>query len=712
MLCGESLESLNAYMSTNGSQSTCYHTNLPIVGAWVAALESKVANVDLARPSSWIAMMLKLERHDRCSAQSLFDVIHESSRDPNSRRSFVGLCCTEEEDSDESVQSSIFDPEARERATETTTVSSNTSHVVPETPRGVVEAPPAMETLTQSAEEIFPRAVPTTHGEDVPNDGISQRIYIRSKTAKQQAMKASFDNTAYLAELGAPEALHDINAVKAELYLNQESHLPAFRWWYTNSGRHKAVLIGWHGSEVRLRGTNGEMMNIQLAELSFGDKEYLKTQMEGFTLPTEPAVPRSPPAENNHSLSRPTEQQDQTKQPVPLLDAESVEQYYRIPSVQEIVRRPSLSEDRIAVNFAHQPTNPSRWFQHSSAPKPADILTTLPITAKDYFVPHYITSTARNEYDDLFDLGTLGSSNEMTGPRFKQLLEGCGVSNSDLERIWGMVDKKDVGLLNLNGFAVAMHLIYRRLNSHPVPTVLEPDMQSVLDGEVWCNRAGNNEPPKYWMAGPLNETPEARPPLPPRNSTATLTTSLAAVDVTPTPTTAPIQSTNQSLQEASDVITETPRKDQTTPETVIQLKITHHGDVRRCNIKYADLEPAPLEEHIRCSLRTGLEKDIWLERYSNSRGTYIALPPSDVQDGNQSLWKEMKRAARTSRKIAFRVTFEPVQSKTLPFEAPFATFPGYDEHTEDLDFNWVIGLPLALVGLSNTIETASRTRGA
>lgn len=51
-----------------------------------------------------------------------------------------------------------------------------------------------------------------------------------------------------------------------------------------------------------------------------------------------------------------------------------------------------------------------------------------------------------------------------------------GLDRKDLEAIWTLSDPNDRGRLDMDEFAVAMHLIYRRLNGYPVPARLPPEL--------------------------------------------------------------------------------------------------------------------------------------------------------------------------------------------------------------------------------------------
>ncbi|ORY15041.1 kinase-like domain-containing protein, partial [Clohesyomyces aquaticus] len=108
VLCGRTTEDLNSHLKANGSTSTCYHSNIESVHSWCDSLVNESSDHDIKRPETWISMMLQIEQHKRCNAQGLFNDIVEYSKEPETQLSFVGLCCTEYEDSAESVQSSVY----------------------------------------------------------------------------------------------------------------------------------------------------------------------------------------------------------------------------------------------------------------------------------------------------------------------------------------------------------------------------------------------------------------------------------------------------------------------------------------------------------------------------------------------------------------------------------------------------------------------------
>lgn len=72
--------------------------------------------------------MLEEKAKDRCNAQTLLDHIQEANADPDMPFTFTGLCCIEDEDTAESVQSSVFEYDI----TGTTDVSSTVGKPHPE----------------------------------------------------------------------------------------------------------------------------------------------------------------------------------------------------------------------------------------------------------------------------------------------------------------------------------------------------------------------------------------------------------------------------------------------------------------------------------------------------------------------------------------------------------------------------------------------------
>lgn len=91
-------------------------------------------------------------------------------------------------------------------------------------------------------------------------------------------------------------------------------------------------------------------------------------------------------------------------------------------------------------------------------------------------VPWAVTKDEKKIYDDMFKAWDGFGKGFVTGSQALEIFGQSGLDKADLERIWTLSDSNDRGRLNLDEFAVAMHLIYRRLNNYPVPNQLPPEL--------------------------------------------------------------------------------------------------------------------------------------------------------------------------------------------------------------------------------------------
>ncbi|KAG0052999.1 actin organization and endocytosis protein [Gryganskiella cystojenkinii] len=64
----------------------------------------------------------------------------------------------------------------------------------------------------------------------------------------------------------------------------------------------------------------------------------------------------------------------------------------------------------------------------------------------------------------------------MRSERAREIFGSSGLPASDLGHIWALADPNNQGKLNKDEFAVAMHLVYRRLNGGDLPAVLPDDL--------------------------------------------------------------------------------------------------------------------------------------------------------------------------------------------------------------------------------------------
>ncbi|EKV05437.1 Actin cytoskeleton-regulatory complex protein PAN1 [Penicillium digitatum] len=87
-----------------------------------------------------------------------------------------------------------------------------------------------------------------------------------------------------------------------------------------------------------------------------------------------------------------------------------------------------------------------------------------------------ITKEEKKIYDDLFRAWDGFRKGFITGETAIEIMGQSGLNRKDLERIWTLADPHNRGRLNMDEFAVAMHLIYRALNGYPVPSRLPPEL--------------------------------------------------------------------------------------------------------------------------------------------------------------------------------------------------------------------------------------------
>ena len=91
-------------------------------------------------------------------------------------------------------------------------------------------------------------------------------------------------------------------------------------------------------------------------------------------------------------------------------------------------------------------------------------------------VPWAVTKDEKKIYDDMFKAWDGFGKGFIEGSQAIEIFGQSGLDKPDLERIWTLSDPHNKGRLNLDEFAVAMHLIYRRLNGYPVPNQLPPEL--------------------------------------------------------------------------------------------------------------------------------------------------------------------------------------------------------------------------------------------
>ena len=91
-------------------------------------------------------------------------------------------------------------------------------------------------------------------------------------------------------------------------------------------------------------------------------------------------------------------------------------------------------------------------------------------------VPWAVTKDEKKIYDQLFKAWDGLNKGFIGGDVAIEVMSQSGLPKSDLERIWTLSDPGNRGRLDMDEFAVAMHLIYRKLNGYSVPNQLPPEL--------------------------------------------------------------------------------------------------------------------------------------------------------------------------------------------------------------------------------------------
>jgi hypothetical protein len=91
-------------------------------------------------------------------------------------------------------------------------------------------------------------------------------------------------------------------------------------------------------------------------------------------------------------------------------------------------------------------------------------------------IPWAITKEEKTRYDSLFKAWDGLNRGHIAGSQAIEIFGQSGLEKPDLERVWTLADHGNKGRLDLDEFAVAMHLIYRKLNGYPLPATLPPEL--------------------------------------------------------------------------------------------------------------------------------------------------------------------------------------------------------------------------------------------
>jgi hypothetical protein len=91
-------------------------------------------------------------------------------------------------------------------------------------------------------------------------------------------------------------------------------------------------------------------------------------------------------------------------------------------------------------------------------------------------IPWAITKDEKTRYDALFRAWDGLNKGYIAGDQAIEIFGQSGLDKPDLERIWTLADHGNKGRLDLDEFAVSMHLIYRKLNGYPIPNQLPAEL--------------------------------------------------------------------------------------------------------------------------------------------------------------------------------------------------------------------------------------------
>ncbi|KAL1924206.1 uncharacterized protein VTP21DRAFT_7241 [Calcarisporiella thermophila] len=91
-------------------------------------------------------------------------------------------------------------------------------------------------------------------------------------------------------------------------------------------------------------------------------------------------------------------------------------------------------------------------------------------------IPWVVTPEERARYNQIFQAWDVSRSGFISGSQAKDVFSQSGLPQKDLMQIWNLSDPNNHGKLNQDEFAVAMHLIYRKLNGYDIPNVLPPEL--------------------------------------------------------------------------------------------------------------------------------------------------------------------------------------------------------------------------------------------
>ncbi|KAI8341572.1 hypothetical protein BD560DRAFT_456636 [Blakeslea trispora] len=96
--------------------------------------------------------------------------------------------------------------------------------------------------------------------------------------------------------------------------------------------------------------------------------------------------------------------------------------------------------------------------------------------SKNIKIPWAVTDEEKKQYTKIFKAWDTEKKGTISGEKAKEIFSQSGLAQNVLMQIWNLADPNNQGKLNVDEFAVAMHLIYRKLNGYNVPETLPPEL--------------------------------------------------------------------------------------------------------------------------------------------------------------------------------------------------------------------------------------------
>ena len=245
----------------------------------------------------------------------------------------------------------------------------------------------------------------------------------------------------------------------------------------TNAPRFDGLPTGPTIQQPQPQASNSQLLNQLTSQPTGFASQYIPPQPTGF-VPQQTGF-----GQQQASFSQPNSQAQGYTGPRPTMPA--------LPPGYGSHRSPSQTGPSMPLNA--QPTGrPGQWglvnapasglpnidlLQQRMMPQPGreGSFTTQGLSGSAT-VPWAVTKGEKKIYDHLFRAWDGLNKGFIGGAVAIEVMGQSGLPKPDLEKIWNLADPGNKGRLDMDEFAVAMHLIYRKLNGYPVPNQLPPEL--------------------------------------------------------------------------------------------------------------------------------------------------------------------------------------------------------------------------------------------